>query len=402
MDGRRLAARFREVEVEVIGLAPEALLGAVVEHLRDAGAVEADGPPKLARALGARAIEPPDVQPVVIRAASTMGDAVRAAIAHGYLRLVAHDLGVRLADDPEDVHQARVATRRLRSDLRTFRAFLPEGWDLETRGELGWVAEALGRARDADVLLERLRGHVQALEPDDARAAGVLVTRLVNERDQAHEALLAVMDSDRYGLLLDRLVDAARELPPMKTEAEEAAPEVAPLDGAEVDPSLDDITTNGHPVPDTVAPATAAPPVVPDREAPARRLAPAVVTGPWRHLNRAVEALGPEPSDDALHEVRIRAKRLRYACEAVAAVVGQPAAKMARAAADLQGVLGDFHDAIVAESWLRSASARLAVPEAMAAGQLIAHERHDAARCRSEWRASWKRLDRKKLRAWLQ
>lgn len=397
MDGRRLAARFREVEVEVVGLAPEALLDAVVDRLRDAGAVLADGPPKVARALGARAVEPPDVQPVTVRSGSSMGDAVRAAIAHGYLRLVAHDLGVRLADDPEDVHQARVATRRLRSDLRTFRAFLPEGWDVETRTELGWVAEALGRARDADVLLERLQRYVQALEPDDARAAGALITGLVNERDQAHEALLAVMDSDRYGLLLDRLVDAAQELPPMKTEVLEPAPAGEPVDGPDQDAATGQVDTDGH-----AAPATVVLAAEPDRDAPARQLAPSVVTGPWRHLNRAVQALGPDPGDAALHEVRIRAKRLRYACEAVAGVAGKPAARMARAAADLQGILGDFHDAIVAEGWIRSASVTLSVPEALAAGQLIAHERLDAARRRSEWHASWKRLDRRKLRAWMQ
>jgi CHAD domain-containing protein len=333
-----------------------------------------------------------------------MGEAVRAAVAQGYLRLVAHDLGVRLAEDPEDVHQARVATRRLRSDLRTFRAFLPDGWDAETRRELGWVAEALGRARDADVLLERLQGHIQGLEPDDARAAGGLLARLVDERDQAHQTLLIVMDSDRYGLLLDRLVSAARELPPMKTEVVEPPTHVEPptdveqMDGPDDAVIADaDVATNGHAA-DAAVEAT----VRPDRDEAARRLAPGVVTGPWRHLNRAVQALGPDPADAALHEVRIRAKRLRYACEAVTGVVGKPASRMARAAADLQGILGDFHDAIVAEEWLRSSSEQVTVGEALAAGQLIAHERDDAGRCRSEWEGSWKRLDRRKLRAWLQ
>jgi CHAD domain-containing protein len=433
MDGRRLAARFREVEVEVVGPAPEALLNAIVDRLRDAGAVPAGGPPKVARALGARAVEPPDVVPVTVRANTTMGETVRAAVAHGYLRLLAHDLGVRLADDPEDVHQARVATRRLRSDLRTFRAFLPEGWDVETRQELGWVAEALGRARDADVLLDRLQGHVQGLEADDARAAGTLVARLVDERDQAHEALLAVMDSERYGRLMDRLVDAAHELPPLKVDALEPAPEAviepqpatAPpevtaepaadaeamlepvaLQGATLEPGgavvpvepvlPGDMLTSAAPGPHTAAPVVEA-----DRDATARQLAAGVVAGPWRHVNRAVQSLGAEPADDALHEVRIRAKRLRYASEAVAGVVGKPAGKLARAAADLQGILGDFHDAIVAEQWLRSASQTLTVPEALAAGQLIALERAAAEKCRAQWHASWKRLHRRKLRAWL-
>ncbi len=147
---------------------------------------------------------------------SSISEVVRAAIAHGYLRLVAHDLGVRLDEDPEDVHQARVATRRLRSDLRTFRAYLPDDWALDIRAELGWLAEALGRARDADVLFERLHGQVDSLDQRDAEAAGALLGRLVAEQGDAREALLKVLDTDRYGALLDRLAAAAQELPPMK------------------------------------------------------------------------------------------------------------------------------------------------------------------------------------------
>ena len=143
--------------------------------------------------------------PVPIKRTSPMGEVIRAAIAHGYQRLLAHDLGVRLDEDPEDVHQARVATRRLRSDLRTFREFLPEEWAQETRTELGWVAEALGRARDADVLFERLQREVDSLDGRDAGAAASLLGRLVTERDQAHEHLMEVFGSDRYAALLDRL-----------------------------------------------------------------------------------------------------------------------------------------------------------------------------------------------------
>jgi CHAD domain-containing protein len=412
MDGRRLAARFREVEVEVIGPAPAFLLDTVVARLGDAGAVPSDGRSKLVRAIGPRAAEPADVIPVPVDRHAATGEVVRAAIAHGYLRLVAHDLGVRLDEDPEDVHQARVATRRLRSDLRTFRAYLPEDWSTEVRAELGWLAEALGRARDADVLFERLHGEVDALDQRDAGAAGALLGRLVAEQDQARQHLLEVFDTDRYAELLDRLVAAARELPPLKTPGDAtggatAVTLVSVGAAGEQEPA-------GHPVADPLVVAevglsyVAAPPPAhhpepptPDRDALARSQAARIVAGSWRHLARAVAALGPEPADEALHEVRIRAKRLRYACEAVAQVVGKPAAQLARAAADLQGVLGDFHDAVVAEAWLRAASAGAPPAQALAAGQLIAHERDDARRCRGAWADSWKRLHHKKLRAWL-
>ena len=69
--------------------------------------------------------------------------------------------------------------------------------------------------------------------------------------------------------------------------------------------------------------------------------------------------------------------------------------------ADLQGVLGDLHDAVVAEAWLREAAAGAPSDQALAAGQLIAMERVDAAACRRAWRSVWKRASGRKLRAWL-
>src|SRR5207248_914878 len=81
---------------------------------------EPDTTPKVVRALGPRALEPLPGQVSRVDADSTMGEVVRAAVGNALARIVGHDPGVRLGDDPEDVHQARVGTRRLRSDLRTF------------------------------------------------------------------------------------------------------------------------------------------------------------------------------------------------------------------------------------------------------------------------------------------
>ena len=120
---------------------------------------------------------------------------------------------------------------------------------------------------------------------------------------------------------------------------------------------------------------------------------------PWNHLKKAVEALEPDPGDDALHQVRIRAKRARYAAEAAAPVVGKPARAFARAAADLQTVLGDHQDAVVAEEWLRREGSR-GPAVALAAGQLIARQQVDAATTRERWPSMWKRASAKKLRAW--
>src|SRR5436190_7535261 len=132
-------------------------MNAVSDRLVAAGARLDEVGPKLVHALGPRAAGSPEVPPVHLHPGSQAGDAVRAALATGFARLLRHDPGVRIGDDPEDVHQARVATRRLRSDLRTFRSLLDQEQAQVLRDELKWAADLLGDVRDADVLLERLR-----------------------------------------------------------------------------------------------------------------------------------------------------------------------------------------------------------------------------------------------------
>jgi CHAD domain-containing protein len=117
-----------------------------------------------------------------------------------------------------------------------------------------------------------------------------------------------------------------------------------------------------------------------------------LVRGPWGKLRKEVRSLPDEAPDEALHEVRIRAKRARYAAEAVAPFVG-PASKHAHRIADLQDVLGEHQDAVVAEAWLREAAAKedLSAAEAFAAGWLAAERRAWAEDHRDQWARAWKR-----------
>jgi CHAD domain-containing protein len=121
----------------------------------------------------------------------------------------------------------------------------------------------------------------------------------------------------------------------------------------------------------------------------------------WKHLKREVEQLSDPPRPEELHQVRIRAKRCRYASEAVAPAVGKEASKLASAVADLQGVLGDHHDAYVADQWLRDASVELDAPQVLAAGELISLQMLEAAELEREWQTSWQTASKKSLRRWL-
>jgi CHAD domain-containing protein len=109
-----------------------------------------------------------------------------------------------------------------------------------------------------------------------------------------------------------------------------------------------------------------------------------------------------DAADEVLHEIRIRAKRVRYAAEAAAPVIGSRAKRFAAAATALQTVLGEHQDAVTAAAWLRQrALAGADVEIAWVAGLLAAQERAAADAARDEWTALWDALDRPRLRSWL-
>lgn len=341
----------RELEVAALAGAPGSLLRQVVRHLEAAGA-SVDGAAAALRHTAGDAV-PPEVEPGGLGRRATAGDVVRRAIAGGTVRLIRHDAAVRLGGDPEAVHQARVAARRLRSDLRTFAPLLAEEWSRPLREELRWLGALLGRVRDGEVLLEELQAAVHRLPVEDAGAAAELLAGLRSEIADDRERLLEAMRSPRYRELLDRLVEASHN-PALLAEAEGRATTVLPR----------------------------------------------LVRRPWRRLRRDARGLDAGSTDAELHAVRIRAKRARYAAEAAAPVLGGRAKRFAGAVADLQSVLGAHQDAVVAVEWLRRGRAGSSAP-AFAAGQLAGLERQTAAVARVRWPRAWRAARRRKLRSWM-
>lgn len=353
MDGRRVASRFRELEVELDPEADDDLSEILIDRLTQAGAGPIDNVPKLVRALGPRAASPPDVEVAELDEHATVADVVRRELATSVVRLLRHDAGVRLGEDPEAVHQARVATRRVRSALRTFRDVIEPDWGRSLRDRLKGVAYRLGAVRDTEVLRDRLRSREPSLPEGDRKGLDELVTSLEMARDEAREQLLEAIREPTYVALLDELVEAARE------------PRV--LEGAAGAPAASELRS--------------------------------VLERPWQHLEHAVERAREDASDASLHAVRIRAKRARYAAEAVSPVFGKPAAGFAEAAARLQDALGEHQDSVVARAWLRETAASGA--DAFVAGELSAIEAQAAAAVRATWPKAWKALSRKRLRFWV-
>lgn len=283
------------------------------------------------------------------------GDAVRRALTASTLRLLRHESGVRTRREPEDVHQARVATRRLRSDLRTFAPLLDREWLDGLREELKWLAGELGPVRDAEVLRDRLVESARSLPEPDREGALAVVAPLSVEVGRARRRLLAAMRGRRYTDLLDRLVEAARQ-----------------------------------------------PALLGTASTPAAMAIPRLVRRPWRRLRSAAAEADEGSPDEQLHDLRIRAKRCRYAAEAAAAVAGKQATIFARAVAELQDTLGELHDAVVADAWLRRQRiGQHQRGQRFAAGELVGLQRVAALEARREWPAVWERARDKAMRSWM-
>jgi CHAD domain-containing protein len=350
--GPRITQRFREIDLSAES---DALLELLAARCQAAGAQPAAPRALVARALGLVGSPPPELAPVTLDASSTAGDVVRRALSTSVVRLLRHDPGVRLGIDAEDVHQARVATRRLRSDLRTFQPLLDREWVNGLRDELRWLGAELGSVRDAEVLRDRLRAAAATLPAVDRKAATAVVAPLVAQVRSARRKLLTSIDTDHYFEVIDHLVAAART-PALTAEA----------------------------------------------AAPAREALPALVRRPWRSLRAGAMICKAGVPDEQLHDLRIRAKRCRYAAEAAAAATGKRAAAFAKEVAALQEVLGELHDAVVAEEWLRerSQSPRIHDTALFATGELVALQRDAAERSRSGWQAVWRRVENRWTDAW--
>ncbi len=303
LGGEPTVTAWRELEVELVE-GDRDLLAAVGALLRKAGARPATSASKLARSLGDRL--PPAVadRPHTWPKRSAAGAAVLSYLQDKVEALLAADPAVREERD-DSVHKMRVATRRMRSVLATYRPLFDQAVTEPLRAELKWLGWLLGEVRDAEVMHAHLVAALgelpadQVLGPVRARIDGDLQGSYI----AARERLLSELDGSRYFRLLDNL-DALVRTPPLRSLAGKPATKVMPR-----------------------------------RVARERRRLRARRDGP-------------------LHDVRKAAKRARYAAEVAAPAVGRPAERFVEAMTELQETLGVHQDAVVTRSALRRMGAQ--------------------------------------------
>jgi CHAD domain-containing protein len=351
--------RMQRVEVEALTEAHEPLQS-LVKTLRSDCALEAASDSKYSQGLKSVGLAPgpaPEFAPTTVDASMPMVEVALANLRRYLSAWHLYEPGARLGDDPEHLHDLRVAARRLDAILRQFRSTLPASL-LRIRPTLKKILRALGDARDLDVALRELQTFGRELPASERESIEPLEQHLMSERNRARDRMLRVLDS------------------------------------ASVQKNLQKLTS--------LLAAPAAAPQQPPTE-PALTLAPEMIRRRYRKVRKAAGLLTSESSMEAYHEVRSHVKKLRYALEAVAVIYGKPADEMLRPLRRWQEKLGVQQDAAVASRRLKAlASAppkgippetlflmgRLAERYASAAGQA----RKVCAKGYRKVRGKWKRL----------
>jgi CHAD domain-containing protein len=346
-----VVSTWREVEVELVA-GDRDLLTAVGALLIAAGLPASSSASKLARVLDvppppSAALPPDSAAALVVEHLRTQVD-----------ELLARDRDVR-HDSPDAVHKMRVATRRLRSALATFRPLVDRSVTDPVRVELRWLGAALGGARDAEVQAARLTSSLDQV-PSDLVLGPVrrrIALELQATQRTAGGVLTDALRDQRYYALLDR------------------------LDALVDDPSLNDaaLATATEVVPSLVARAV-------------RRV---------RRLAGEAEPVGGD-RDHQLHEVRKAAKRARYAAEVAAPVGGRAARRLAERMQDLQEVLGEHQDAVTSQGVLRDlgVAAYAAGENGFTFGLLLGHEVAAARAAEARYPRALGRATRPRLLLW--
>jgi CHAD domain-containing protein len=245
-------------------------------------------------------------------------------------------------DDPEIVHQARVAIRRLRSALRTCERLFAFGWAQERRDRLRRLSDELSSARDHDILLARAEKLVEALPSTDRRTAQAVIATLRQERTQTYAKLREIRRNAEHAALENDVASIAEQ------------------------------------------------PVIWQDASLASSVAPRLVRQTFKRLRKLVRRCGGDPSDEGLHAVRIAAKHYRYALEAFGPVMRRQARNVAHRVQRLQDILGEEHDAAVAQQRFRALAADATL--AFAAGELTQLEENAKLQARSAWRSAWRKV----------
>ena len=345
------------VEVEAISGTPESLEG-LVGQLRSECALMPATDSKYEMGLRVAGLEQPaapELGSLRIDPSLSAGEVGRANLRRHLASWLAHEPAARLGEDPEALHELRVAGRRIETTLGVFEPYLPKSI---LRQRPGWksLVRALGTVRDLDVQLAGLAAFVDKLHDSDAGQVAPLLQRLTSERRSARSRMLSMLDRPSTRRLVRRLRAALARPAPVRVRADNPVAAVA---------------------------------------------APKLIRQSFKKVQRAAQAVRADGSAAAYHALRRRAKRLRYTIEAFDGFYGHEAARLLQAIRRLQKSLGSNQDAYVAaarfHAMARSRARRLPPETSFWMGVFVERNTSVAADAR---RGVWKRYEKLHGRRW--
>ncbi|MGD8996921.1 MAG: CHAD domain-containing protein [Anaerolineae bacterium] len=251
-----------------------------------------------------------------LRIEDTMAEAARKTFAFHFQRMLYHEPGTRQGEDIEELHDMRVATRRMRSAFPVFGDYLDMARLKPILKGLKRTGSYLGAVRDLDVFWEKTQRYLDGLPSEEQDDLAALRRAWRTERERMRERMLVYLDGDRYAAFTGRFAQLLETpqawRPPPLTRKGEAVPHRL-----------------RHVVPMAVY----------------ERTADVLAYDEW--------VTQPDVPLERLHRLRIATKRLRYTLEFFEEVLAPQARDLIKEMKKLQDHLGDLQDAVVASELLR-------------------------------------------------
>jgi CHAD domain-containing protein len=334
LKGRSEVLKFWEVEIEQLNSNPR-VSDTLESLLRKAGASDHDGRPKVFHALNLPAPSPP------VSPRSHDSDEVHLSymLTRQLDSILSHDPGMRVGGESEDVHQMRVAIRRMRSILRVARPLVEVEWAESLRQHLNWLGRRLGMARDLDVQITYFQNQENSVTTVDRAGLEQFIAYLQKKRTKVQHELVGELRRSRYVKLVNRLTLDVRQphCIPHKTTLQELAGKA------------------------------------------------------FRKLCKAVKNIDVRACSARWHCVRILAKRARYAAELSAPRWGQPATRFIEQIKNIQDYLGEIQDAVIAENILRRYTSKARGRRStLLAGQMVERQHQRQYNAKKAFFSTWK------------
>jgi CHAD domain-containing protein len=295
----------------------------------------------------------PQIQPVAPD--DTMAEAGRKILLKEFVEMLKHEAGSRVGEDIEEVHDMRVATRRMRSAFRLLEEYYkPKAVRAYSRS-LRRVARALGAVRDLDVQIEAIQKFLPKLPVEQQPHLQAVIDRLDAQRTEMRDEMIKILDKGVYRRFIE---DFANFLTTSGAGARANGDE----SGA-----------------------------VPSR---VRHILPTLL---YSHLGavRAYDGVIAEADETTLHALRIEFKRLRYAVSMFEAVLGPQLKDFIEELKKIQDYLGAIQDSFAATYRLRDLQEDLNADEAEALQAYLDSLSEEAGKRREGFAEVWRKFNTK-------